>query len=123
MSILDTGDVVSFLIRRCGEGTKLLTSLRAGDAVSIIGPVGVGWGKPRGEGRLLMVAGGVGLAPLLFAARSLGGEASPPPVTMLYGARRAEEGSLPFLRHLVMNETLVLCAALLVLTLTAGIHG
>lgn len=89
MSILSAGDELTFLIRRCGQGTELLTSLRPDQAVTVIGPVGQGWPEPKKES-LIFVAGGVGLAPLLFAARHLSADQGQKPV-FLYGAKNSSD--------------------------------
>jgi len=90
MSILEAGDTLRFLIRRCGEGTRILTSLCPGEPVLVLGPFGRAFPLPDGEAKkLLMVAGGVGVAPMEFAARECSALGIRP--TFLYGARTAEE--------------------------------
>lgn len=89
MSILEAGEDLRFLIRRCGQGTKLLTSMLPGDEVAVLGPSGRGWGEPRSDAALVLVAGGVGLAPLLFAAREHAAIGRRP--RLLYGARARSE--------------------------------
>ncbi len=54
-----------------GEGTRRLSQMRVGDGSSAVGPSGAGWWLPRSEGRALLVAGGVGLPPILAAAGML----------------------------------------------------
>lgn len=52
-------------IRDVGAVSRALTRTRPGDVVGVRGPYGHGWGLDRAAGRdLLIVAGGVGLAPL-----------------------------------------------------------
>ena len=52
-----------------GEGTERLSRMRPGDGSTLVGPSGRGW-RPC-AGRALLVAGGVGLPPVLAAARML----------------------------------------------------
>ncbi len=54
-----------------GEGTTHLSTLRLGDAVSVVGPLGNGWNVPAGTKRALLVSGGLGAAPLNLLAREL----------------------------------------------------
>lgn len=54
-----------------GEGTSRLTHMRAGDASTLVGPCGNGWRLPQRGGRALLVAGGVGLPPIMACARLL----------------------------------------------------
>ena len=54
-----------------GEGTRRLSQMRPGDASTLVGPCGKGWRLPATKGRALLVAGGIGLPPVLAAARML----------------------------------------------------
>jgi len=69
MSVLDyADDRLSFLFRVRGRGTVLLSGLRSGDGIFLLGPLGNGW-KPL-PGRLALIGGGCGIAPLLHTARA-----------------------------------------------------
>lgn len=46
-----------------GKGTGLLTEIRKGQYVNILGPLGTGFTIPK-EGNLLLIAGGIGIFPL-----------------------------------------------------------
>lgn len=61
--------VVSFLVRVAGEGTRVLASRRPGDELPLSGPFGNGF-PPVSGGTLLLVAGGVGVAPFPPVARA-----------------------------------------------------
>lgn len=54
-----------------GDGTRRLSLMRRGDASTLVGPCGNGWWLPGGEGRSLLVAGGIGLPPVLATAEML----------------------------------------------------
>lgn len=70
ISIHDIGDgSISFLYRVSGTGTRLLSQLKPGDRLQLEGPLGRGFPEP--EGRTAIVGGGMGVAPLLLAARRL----------------------------------------------------
>jgi dihydroorotate dehydrogenase electron transfer subunit len=69
MSVFDLeGETISFLYAVRGRGTRLLCRLSPGDELSLLGPLGNGWEEP--AGRLALVGGGVGIAPLFFAAKA-----------------------------------------------------
>lgn len=52
-------------VRAVGPVSRALTALRAGDALGMRGPFGVGWPMAGAAGRdVIVVAGGLGLAPL-----------------------------------------------------------
>ncbi|GHV56557.1 dihydroorotate dehydrogenase [Synergistales bacterium] len=70
ISVFDAdGDSVSFLYRAVGEGTDLLSKLREGGDISVGRPLGSGF--PNIGGRVAMVGGGAGIAPLYLAAKTL----------------------------------------------------
>lgn len=64
----DSG-TIWLLCKTVGEGTRLLAGLRMGDNVTLDGPYGNGF--PVVRGRTALVGGGVGIAPLYLAAKTL----------------------------------------------------
>lgn len=80
-------------IRVVGPVSAALAGLHPGDAIGIRGPFGTGWPMTAAEGRdVIIVAGGLGLAPLrpvlyqLLAERLRYGK-----IALLYGARSPRE--------------------------------
>ena len=63
-------DRLVFLVQVVGKGTRLIADLKAGDGVSILGPLGNGFVKTNDK-KTAIVAGGIGIAPLLELAKSL----------------------------------------------------
>src|SRR5690606_2646465 len=62
------GDVLEFLVKVIGRGTRALASTRPGERVRLIGPLGNGWPALDGDGPpWVMLAGGVGSAPFFLA--------------------------------------------------------
>jgi NAD(P)H-flavin reductase len=62
-------------VRAVGPVSRALAELRSGDALGLRGPFGVGWPVTEAEGRdVIVVAGGLGLAPLRPALYRLIGE-------------------------------------------------
>ena len=63
---------IGFLVQVVGDGTRWLASLKVGDKVNTLMPLGNGFTMPieRG-GRYLLVGGGVGSAPLYYLAEQL----------------------------------------------------
>lgn len=58
--------VLELLYRLTGRGTQLFSRMKTGDEVALIGPLGKGFTVPNGIGRVIFIAGGVGVAPLIF---------------------------------------------------------
>jgi dihydroorotate dehydrogenase electron transfer subunit len=66
------GAIVEMLIKEVGRGTGLLHHLPLGAALRLLAPLGNGFTLTDGSGdRLALVAGGIGLPPVLFAAEQL----------------------------------------------------
>ena len=71
---------ITFLVLKKGKGTAELCSLREGDAVDIIGPIGNCFAPPdelvsslalRAEPRVAVIGGGIGVAPVIGFALAL----------------------------------------------------
>ena len=89
MSYLTAGTTPSVLIKVFGEGTARMARAEPGEPFTLLGPLGNTW-RPLAPGRKpLLVAGGVGIAPLLFFARELR-DAGIRPVA-IYGGRSARD--------------------------------
>jgi NADPH-dependent ferric siderophore reductase len=68
------GTVELHLIQRVvGVGTAWMGPLKAGDSVSVIGPLGNRFTLPPAGGTALLVGGGVGIPPMLYLAEKLAG--------------------------------------------------
>ncbi len=80
-------------IRDMGGVTHSLVTAQPGDVLTVRGPYGTGWNVTDGAGGdLVIVAGGIGLAPLRSALlEALADRAAYRRVVLLYGARSPEE--------------------------------
>lgn len=78
-------NTISFLIKGIGEGTNSLLNSSVGDTLNVIFPLGKGFTIPERNSRVLLVGGGVGLAPLLLLAEML--KEAGHTVEVLLGAR------------------------------------
>lgn len=59
------------LIQIVGEGTRLLANLEEGDLLDTIYPLGNGFNIENPPSNILLIGGGVGVAPLLYLAKEL----------------------------------------------------
>ena len=79
---------IALLFRVVGKGTCWLSQRQEHDKIDVLGPLGNGFTIPGQSERLLLVAGGIGIAPLVFLAQ----RASPQhEITLVHGARTAGE--------------------------------
>lgn len=62
---------VSFLILLKGKGTKELCSVKIGDQLSLLGPCGNCFPLPKSTKKVLIVGGGIGVAPVAGFAKNL----------------------------------------------------
>jgi len=79
---------IALLFKIVGRGTNWLAQRQRGDKVDILGPLGNGFSLEPEARNLLLVAGGIGIAPLVFLVRS----ASPQhAIRLIYGASMASK--------------------------------
>ncbi|HTQ03344.1 MAG TPA: hypothetical protein VMI54_05785 [Polyangiaceae bacterium] len=90
MSYLSAGNTPSILIKVIGEGTLRMGRAEPGEPFTLLGPLGQPWRAPSAGRRVVLVAGGVGVAPLLFLARRLASAGGPKPLAV-YGGRSARD--------------------------------
>jgi dihydroorotate dehydrogenase electron transfer subunit len=95
LSILDASkDLVSVSVKAVGDATRHMHSLGAGAIVGVRGPFGSSFTESRG--RVLLVGGGTGTAPLLFLAKRLAVKTEK--LSFVEGAKTKDE--LLFIREL-----------------------
>jgi dihydroorotate dehydrogenase electron transfer subunit len=62
---------IKLLVQIAGKGTEWLSTLKTGEKINIIYPLGNSFSMPDANERILLVGGGCGVAPLLFLAKYL----------------------------------------------------
>jgi len=93
---------LAFLVDPIGPGTRALCELDAGDGISVLGPLGNGFDVT--VERPLLVAGGIGIAPMPYLAEALG---DPPAILGFRSAHHAEAAALLPGAEVVVEPTLV----------------
>ena len=68
---LSDKDTICILYKTVGHGTEILTGKKEGERLSVMGPLGRGFNLPDDNLNAVLVAGGIGVAPLYFLARSI----------------------------------------------------
>jgi len=95
LSIMDTSNgVVSVSVKALGDATRHLHSMEAGQTVGVRGPFGTRFTESRG--RVLLISGGTGTAPLLFLAKQLAAKTER--LSFVEGAKTKDE--LLFIKEL-----------------------
>ena len=102
---------VNFVFEVKGEGTRWLSLRKPGQKLDILGPLGKGFSMPKGK--LIIVGGGVGTPPMLFAAQSAEND-----VAAILGFRSAD-------RVILVDEFKAICKEVFITTDdgSVGIHG
>jgi len=94
------GGDFQLLYRVAGKGTKILSRKKRDDVLDIIGPLGKGFRTGKSKGAIILIAGGLGIAPIFALADSLvkKKKTNPPTpegrgrnVLLFYGARTKGE--------------------------------
>ncbi|MCD2347266.1 dihydroorotate dehydrogenase electron transfer subunit [Clostridium guangxiense] len=62
---------ISFLYAVVGKGTKILSQLKTNDEIKITGPLGNGFDVDKVSGKVAIVCGGIGIAPMVYLASQL----------------------------------------------------
>jgi dihydroorotate dehydrogenase electron transfer subunit len=109
------GDRLALLVAAVGKGTRWLSGRKSGDTIDIFGPMGNGFTVNPETQNLLLVAGGIGIAPLIFLTDAALAEGKI--VTIIMGAstvdcllpvsfsqKQFDRGTLPANVH-VINAT------------------
>jgi len=92
ISRVPSPDAVEVLLRVRGTGGRILASRRPGEALDIIGPLGRGFSFADAMRLAVIVAGGVGIAPVPFLIERLAAQGVQ--VIVLAGAEH--DGKIPF---------------------------
>ena len=85
------------LYRVVGRGTRMLTEMQPESSLNLLGPLGRGFQPPDQDGVVLMVAGGIGIAPLPFLADTLVRSGLRGPFVLWFGGKSADD--LVCVRH------------------------
>jgi dihydroorotate dehydrogenase electron transfer subunit len=91
-SVMDTdvnNRTLTLLVKILGRGSRVLTTCKEGERISVILPLGKGFTLPDASDRILLIGGGSGVAPMLFLARACG--LNPEQVHILLGAKTAAD--------------------------------
>lgn len=83
-------EILTILYMVVGRGTKILSGKKPGDRVQVLGPLGRGFVFDPEIEHSCLVAGGIGVAPMVFLARYLSQDTSSGSCRLILGARSKE---------------------------------
>ena len=63
--------LVCILYRVIGQGTAMISQKKSGETITVLGPLGQGFELPKGDEKPILVAGGIGIAPLIYLSQVL----------------------------------------------------
>ncbi len=96
---------VEVLYRVAGPATLRMTTLKPGDQIDIIGPLGNGFSIPAGKNRAILIAGGMGSPPLQHLAEYLRAHHPDISVVVFAGAKTLDD--FPFTVQVADDGTAV----------------
>jgi dihydroorotate dehydrogenase electron transfer subunit len=79
---------IALLFRVAGKGTLWLAQRKAGDKIDVLGPLGNGFNIGPKSKNLLLLAGGIGIAPLVFLMQQTWSRHQ---ITLIHGASTAAQ--------------------------------
>lgn len=106
---------LELLVKPLGRASDVFAGYEPGDKVRVIAPLGRGFSLPDAPARVLLVGGGVGVAPMLYQAVCLNRKGIRP--VLVYGERTAPDASL--LMRLNVYADVCICTD----DGSAGLHG
>jgi len=83
------GEQIEIVLKAVGEGTSKLLAMTPGDRLSCLGPLGHGFDLKSGPRSVVLISGGLGVAPMPIAAKEA--KALGMRVTWVHGARSSVE--------------------------------
>jgi len=79
---------IALLFKVAGKGTLWLSQQQTGERLDVLGPLGKGFSIESGARNLLLVAGGIGITPLIFLMQCVSSQNQ---VTLIHGASTAAQ--------------------------------
>ena len=95
---------ITLLVQQVGEGTRHLAAANVGDLINMVFPLGNGFTFPEKGENILLVGGGIGIAPLFYFAKVLNDKGIKP--TLLLGGK-TESDLLRLADYQQFGETFV----------------
>ncbi len=88
-------NTITILVKEVGEGTAKISHSKVGDSLNVVFPLGNGFTIPTRVNKVLLIGGGVGIAPMMHLSREL--KKSGSDVHILLGAKTKQD-------HILIDE-------------------
>ena len=95
---------ITLLVQQVGEGTRHFAQAETGDVINMVLPLGNGFSLPEQGEKVLLVGGGIGIAPLYYFAKVLDKKGIRP--TLLLGGK-SQSDLLRLVDYQQLGETFV----------------
>ncbi|RKX27567.1 MAG: hypothetical protein DRP47_06310 [Candidatus Zixiibacteriota bacterium] len=90
--VIPQNSEMEIVLKVVGRGTSSMSRLKKGDPVNILGPLGIPFKLPHRNESAVLVAGGVGVPPLLFLAETMISKGfDPEKILFYYGGRTSAD--------------------------------
>ena len=89
--VVDGKGAIELLYRVVGPTTRGMARLAAGAKIDLVGPLGRGFRVPQDVRKVALVAGGIGVAPILFLAETLVRQKGASGIGVYIGARSCDD--------------------------------
>ena len=80
---------ISLLVQLVGEGTRHMATVDEGEKINLVLPLGNGYTIPEKDEKVLLVGGGIGIAPLYYLGKCMAAKDVNP--TFLLGGKKASD--------------------------------
>lgn len=80
---------ISLLVQLVGEGTRHMATVDEGEKINLVLPLGNGYTIPEKDEKVLLVGGGIGIAPLYYLGKCMAAKGVKP--TFLLGGKKASD--------------------------------
>jgi len=83
---------IQVIVKILGRGTSIMSNMRAGEKINVLGPLGVPFTLPPKNKKIIIAAGGVGVPPLIYLVEEMIKKGfNPKNINFFYGGRSSDD--------------------------------
>lgn len=95
------GDSIFFMYKVVGEGTKIMSELKTGDKINLLGPLGNSFVIDKKVDHHIIIGGGIGIAPFPFLIKQFSNDQK---FSVLFGVRNKNEAHDYGLKNIIYSS-------------------